>query len=172
MIKFQPEPVNKHDVIFTDLENNEYLVHSVMLQFKSPVFRIIDFNINEKIPLPFSSKIVLPFFETAYSLDRCQVEREDFCDLWKLLEQYQIPTGGIRKDIRILLKGKASVTIEFILAANFLATKFNDHVMVNLTICGLLNKYPDEIPKEISMQLSSTSLIDIIGKLNNKKRKL
>ncbi len=171
MIVFQPEPIGKHDVVFTDIDNNEYLVHSIILQNKSTVFRDMKFDNDEKLKLEVNQDVAMSFFHSIYSLNGCKIKKVNSLALWKLLVEYNVDTRGIQGGICCILKEHIVIDEDFLVDVTNLAVQFRDDVVMKLAIDCIFQKYHanDSFPSSLLGRLPNFSLINIIDQLKNPK---
>ncbi len=167
MIAFQPEPIDKHDVVFTDNDANKYLVNSTILQNKSPVFRNIIFNIKEELKLCFSPNVVLSFFQTVYSFSSYDIQNENMCLLWKLLVEYDVECGGICADIRMRLQRSIMIDEDFLADVSNLAIMFENTVILNLAVTEIAKNH---IKHSLLLRLKTEFLVLIISKYNQNQQ--
>ncbi len=168
MIVFQPEPIGKHDAVFTDIENNEYLVHSIILQHKSTVFREMKFDQNEKLKLDVNPNVAISFFQTVYSQRYCDIETENLCKLWKLLVEYNIETHGILKDIcHTLNDHNVTIDDDFLVDTVNLAVQFKEESVRTLVMDLILRK--SLILSALLVRLPVCFLVEMICKLKEPK---
>jgi hypothetical protein len=86
------EPVKSVNVHIQTKDNGNILVHSLILEMRSQVFRDIEYKSKTIIPFDFSYEASLAFFNLMYAIDihKVELQYKYLLEIWKITFQYDV----------------------------------------------------------------------------------